>query len=106
MASGHLLEQQGRPAGGPGREVHEKGRPHLRRRTHRVPHVGRSREADALRHRDHRAGSAPARSEEHTSELQSRENLVCRLLLEKKKKKKYRKQDKIKKKNKKNIIEK
>src|SRR5690606_42081339 len=27
-----------------------------------------------------------ARSEEHTSELQSRENLVCRLLLEKKKK--------------------
>src|SRR5690606_36409002 len=31
---------------------------------------------------------ADARSEEHTSELQSRENLVCRLLLEKKKKKK------------------
>src|SRR5690606_41427015 len=29
----------------------------------------------------------PQRSEEHTSELQSRENLVCRLLLEKKKKK-------------------
>src|SRR5690606_41296169 len=28
---------------------------------------------------------AMARSEEHTSELQSRENLVCRLLLEKKK---------------------
>src|SRR5436309_5798799 len=28
----------------------------------------------------------PARSEEHASELQSRENLVCRLLLEKKKK--------------------
>src|SRR5690606_1831305 len=28
---------------------------------------------------------AEARSEEHTSELQSRENLVCRLLLEKKK---------------------
>src|SRR5215475_15563256 len=33
----------------------------------------------------HRA--TPRRSEEHTSELQSRENLVCRLLLEKKKKK-------------------
>src|SRR5690606_39385728 len=31
------------------------------------------------------------RSEEHTSELQSRENLVCRLLLEKKKSKKVRK---------------
>src|SRR5690349_24816145 len=31
----------------------------------------------------------PVRSEEHTSELQSRRDLVCRLLLEKKKKKKY-----------------
>src|SRR2546427_3440734 len=30
------------------------------------------------------------RSEEHTSELQSQSNLVCRLLLEKKKKKLYR----------------
>src|SRR5690606_41847389 len=29
-------------------------------------------------------GDATGRSEEHTSELQSRENLVCRLLLEKK----------------------
>src|SRR5690606_4829092 len=32
-----------------------------------------------------RAVEAAKRSEEHTSELQSRENLVCRLLLEKKK---------------------
>src|SRR2546421_2582592 len=32
--------------------------------------------------------SRVARSEEHTSELQSRSDLVCRLLLEKKKKKK------------------
>src|SRR5687768_18031919 len=32
-------------------------------------------------------GSPAARSEEHTSELQSRLHLVCRLLLEKKKKK-------------------
>src|SRR5690606_41911846 len=32
-------------------------------------------------------GTGSCRSEEHTSELQSRENLVCRLLLEKKKKK-------------------
>src|SRR5690606_41428099 len=31
-----------------------------------------------------RGAEALARSEEHTSELQSRENLVCRLLLEKK----------------------
>src|SRR5215467_14600559 len=34
------------------------------------------------------AGRPPSRSEEHTSELQSPCNLVCRLLLEKKKKKK------------------
>src|SRR5690606_41531650 len=33
-------------------------------------------------------GELVVRSEEHTSELQSRENLVCRLLLEKKKKEK------------------
>src|SRR5437870_10265302 len=32
-------------------------------------------------------GTAERRSEEHTSELQSRGHLVCRLLLEKKKKK-------------------
>src|SRR5205085_9762314 len=31
-----------------------------------------------------------SRSEEHTSELQSQSNLVCRLLLEKKKKNKYK----------------
>src|SRR5688572_32665631 len=37
---------------------------------------------------ERRAGEADDRSEEHTSELQSRSNLVCRLLLEKKKKKK------------------
>src|SRR5947209_14563546 len=34
------------------------------------------------------ARAAPARSEEHTSELQSRQYLVCRLLLEKKNKSK------------------
>src|SRR5690606_8645068 len=46
-----------------------------------------------IRNRLFDAGNGPARitdqrldeSEEHTSELQSRENLVCRLLLEKKK---------------------
>src|SRR5436309_12623949 len=37
---------------------------------------------------------AAPRSEEHTSELQSRENLVCRLLLEKKKKKIIRQKNK------------
>src|SRR3989475_5819582 len=36
------------------------------------------------------SGATRMRSEEHTSELQSQSNLVCRLLLEKKKKKKSR----------------
>src|SRR6266850_3338878 len=36
-----------------------------------------------------RSSYSPVRSEEHTSELQSPCNLVCRLLLEKKKKIKY-----------------
>src|SRR5436305_7693148 len=44
------------------------------------------------------AGDELARSEEHTSELQSRPHLVCRLLLEKKKKKKKNKKKKQKKK--------
>src|SRR5258707_1747791 len=35
--------------------------------------------------RHHRVDSGSGRSEEHTSELQSRQYLVCRLLLEKKK---------------------
>src|SRR5205809_6148328 len=34
---------------------------------------------------DRSTGRSPSRSEEHTSELQSRLHLVCRLLLEKKK---------------------
>src|SRR2546430_3687302 len=36
-----------------------------------------------------------ARSEEHTSELQSQSNLVCRLLLEKKKKNRTHKQSSV-----------
>src|SRR5690606_40803128 len=40
---------------------------------------------DAGGFRRHPSGHRRRRSEEHTSELQSRENLVCRLLLEKKK---------------------
>src|SRR3712207_7419496 len=44
----------------------------------------RVRPRAGLRRRPRR-GRPPARSEEHTSELQSRQYLVCRLLLEKKK---------------------
>src|SRR5690606_41876612 len=44
------------------------------------------RQEGQYRHLFHRRASIHRiRSEEHTSELQSRENLVCRLLLEKKK---------------------
>src|SRR6266498_5579174 len=45
-----------------------------------------SRSARASPKRDWYIWRDPARSEEHTSELQSRPHLVCRLLLEKKKK--------------------
>src|SRR5256885_10832012 len=45
---------------------------------------------DADRTEQDRVAHADARSEEHTSELQSPCNLVCRLLLEKKKKSKIR----------------
>src|SRR5690348_18099975 len=50
--------------------------------------ISRDRGALSLRLRNlcSRAGRGTARSEEHTSELQSPVHLVCRLLLEKKKK--------------------
>src|SRR2546422_6024843 len=47
----------------------------------------RRRRSDGLRGRCGSLQAVPTRSEEHTSELQSRLHLVCRLLLEKKKKK-------------------
>src|SRR2546422_2006371 len=45
------------------------------------------RRVDRLPRARRRGGRGAVRSEEHTSELQSRLHLVCRLLLEKKKKK-------------------
>src|SRR5260370_7420349 len=51
---------------------------------------GLPRQALLQRLRERGRGRAPGRSEEHTSELQSHLNLVCRLLLEKKKKKSAR----------------
>src|SRR5256886_8484991 len=51
------------------------------------PTSARSRSTSASRCSIRRSGrSSWTRSEEHTSELQSQSNLVCRLLLEKKKK--------------------
>src|SRR5690242_21399938 len=57
----------------------EAGRP--------AAHRFRQREAEAFVQR--RVRKHCARSEEHTSELQSHVNLVCRLLLEKKKRQKH-----------------
>src|SRR3712207_8960533 len=57
----------------------------MSRRRHPRPGFPPAGQAAAHPARAKRVGSAPARSEEHTSELQSRQYLVCRLLLEKKK---------------------
>src|SRR2546422_8070314 len=66
--------------------------------------LGETGEHRTARGRDRPRGREPVgsdrdlrrgRSEEHTSELQSRLHLVCRLLLEKKKKKNQREKDKI-----------
>src|SRR5690606_41424671 len=60
-------------------------RPHAMDGCARAPDLGEQRR-QGLHHRTRTRD--PLRSEEHTSELQSRENLVCRLLLEKKQKRK------------------
>src|SRR2546430_7497889 len=60
----------------------QEGPPSRRRRQRPHRHPGRRAPQSA----DSRAKSKLLRSEEHTSELQSQSNLVCRLLLEKKKK--------------------
>src|SRR3712207_8369514 len=63
---------------------HRRGVPRRLREDGRPPgHRDRGRPA---RGGPGRAEAARPRSEEHTSELQSRQYLVCRLLLEKKKK--------------------
>src|SRR2546427_7431363 len=67
-----------RDAAGPG--LPAPAEPHFARGR---DHLGARRQAQ--RH-DLGLGHARLRSEEHTSELQSQSNLVCRLLLEKKKK--------------------
>src|SRR5688572_32689017 len=67
------------PAGAAGRRRARVARAHGARAAPEVHgHGGR---------RPGQGAGAPRRSEEHTSELQSQSNLVCRLLLEKKKKK-------------------
>src|SRR2546427_8289555 len=74
------------PDGGPGAS---SGAPHRSRLpSRRLPRSLRGHLRSVLDRRGARHGKATGRrSEEHTSELQSQSNLVCRLLLEKKKKK-------------------
>src|SRR3712207_8922903 len=55
------------------------------RRVHRQAHARRARRLTGLGERSFDQHHEVARSEEHTSELQSRQYLVCRLLLEKNK---------------------
>src|SRR2546427_6818551 len=71
-------------------EADEHAQHHESADQHHRGHVGHhGRHATPRERRSHAAGVVVgvARSEEHTSELQSQSNLVCRLLLEKKKKK-------------------
>src|SRR2546430_12288370 len=49
-----------------------------------IPAAAAAKAQPRLRHHHHPRGGRLTRSEEHTSELQSQSNLVCRLLLEKK----------------------
>src|SRR3712207_8909010 len=60
--------------------------PGQRLRGDRLPHLARPHPSLAGRLDVEHVLGDRARSEEHTSELQSRQYLVCRLLLEKKKK--------------------
>src|SRR3712207_8322738 len=75
----------------PGRRGGGEPRRRLRRVLHRGHRSGPQGAGDAARCAGDvdaaRHAAGVARSEEHTSELQSRQYLVCRLLLEKKKKK-------------------
>src|SRR2546430_6795509 len=61
----------------------------VRGRRHRSEH--RQRVRRRRRRKSHQPRMKRRRSEEHTSELQSQSNLVCRLLLEKKKKRETKK---------------
>src|SRR3712207_7796110 len=58
----------------------------LERAAHGIISIAVSNMVRAIRAISVERGLDPRRSEEHTSELQSRQYLVCRLLLEKKKK--------------------
>src|SRR5688572_31490959 len=70
------------------RRNHQSDAPYIARTRFSMPPITRSIQvffAPSPRSFNKRAHMRGVRSEEHTSELQSQSNLVCRLLLEKKK---------------------
>src|SRR3712207_7443163 len=87
-----LFRSRPRHVGGDGRDAAVR-RPQARlgrAKTHLIDPVQKDASALGKERLRHRVADPPARpgddrSEEHTSELQSRQYLVCRLLLEKKK---------------------
>src|SRR5690606_24072301 len=82
--SGTVLPEQ---ESDPQRDARPAGQVDLRCENGRPDHVRQGAQGTRVLGGPRCAGcDRPERSEEHTSELQSRENLVCRLLLEKKKK--------------------
>src|SRR2546429_3719182 len=94
MAVGGLRRE---PLAGCGTEVRQGGgAPVLRQLRRAVDPEGKLGKADRLPQYAARRSHRHGRSEEHTSELQSRLHLVCRLLLEKKKKKKKKHKSEIK----------
>src|SRR2546427_9558130 len=77
------LFRSGQGRGDPGQALPGEADLLRSRRGKRLGNEGQQKEDDA----EQRCGQpVHGRSEEHTSELQSQSNLVCRLLLEKKKK--------------------
>src|SRR2546430_2889147 len=85
VCSSDLLGQDPDRRRGRGRDARHHGDDHVRvsRQDQAIDLAARRGDLDARRRRQQ-----DRRSEEHTSELQSQSNLVCRLLLEKKKNKK------------------
>src|SRR3712207_7867632 len=78
--STHLRRRQLRVPGSSGHP------PIWQSRVHHPPQASAGKRIPPVLRRPRANVGTPLRSEEHTSELQSRQYLVCRLLLEKKKK--------------------
>src|SRR5690606_13674414 len=89
MATEYII-MEGVKNGGDRQELHELIREHSMEAARQVKMEGKSNDLVERILADERFNidkeKLQQRSEEHTSELQSRENLVCRLLLEKKNK--------------------